>query len=296
MSTRQLIFAGRGLQFRCDNGIRLERGAITDDPTMTLNMGSGNIDYWEAFLKEFTNRNITNPKDRLAAVAGAAKHIHTTLQRTEDPMEYLAGLWLDAKLERFCSHLLWMCDEPASSFDEMKNDLLNEERYCAPSWSWASRDKGVDFRWKTVPRFKVMWKDLQPACSDAMVVVKSGSSIVLQGTMGPTPVKPSSGTFNKDAKRWANRWEVLNPPNGTLYFWLDWMPEIENPGSVDPQNDIELFVIALEPTLDGKGNGSAYGLVLVPFEDRHYRRVGMFQQHGNVEWFSSFPICYVKIK
>ncbi|KAI0419862.1 heterokaryon incompatibility protein-domain-containing protein [Xylaria grammica] len=295
MSTRQLIFAGKGLQFRCDNGIRLERGAITDDPTMTLGMGSSNIDYWEVFLKEFTHRNITNPKDRLAAVAGAAKHIHTTLQRTEDPMEYLAGLWLDTKLERFCSHLLWMCDEPAPSFDEMKNALQDKERYCAPSWSWASRDKGVDFRWKTRPIFEVLRKKLQPAYSDAMVAVKHGSFIGLQGPIGPTPVKPSSGLFNKDSKRWANRWEVPNPPNGTLYFWLDWVPGNESPGSVDPQSNTELFVIAVEPTLDGKGNGSAYGLLLLEFEDG-YRRVGMFQQHGNVEWFANFEVRYVEIK
>ncbi|KAI1415585.1 heterokaryon incompatibility protein-domain-containing protein [Hypoxylon sp. FL1857] len=296
MSTRQLIFAEKGFQFRCNNGIRLGRGPTTNDPEMTLNNGTSNINYWEVFLKEFTKRSITFRADRLAAVPGVAKYIHSSLEEAGNPMKYLAGLWLDSKLEKFCSHLLWMCDKPASSYEKMSTALLDEDQYCAPSWSWASREKGVDFRWKSRAVFKVMGQpcDLQPYCSEAMVRAKYGSSIVLRSYMKQTPVKPTSGHFNQDAKRWANRWEV-SIPNNTLYLWLDWLPAMEDPEEMDRQDNLELLLLDVAPTFDSDGKGSAYGLLLLKFGDLHYRRVGMFQLHGDLKWLEGAPCCDVKI-
>ncbi|KAI0851665.1 heterokaryon incompatibility protein-domain-containing protein [Daldinia vernicosa] len=294
MSTRQLIFAEKGFQFRCNNGIRLERGPTTNDPEMSLNGGSNNINYWKVLLKEFTNRNISFPKDRLAAVSGVAKYIQNFQEEAGSSMKYLGGLWLDSEFEKFCAHLLWVCEKPAPSYKHMSACLLNEEQYCAPSWSWASRDKGVDFRWKSRPAFQVMRHDLQPACSDAMVRVKYGSSIVLRGLVGQPPAIPNSGRFNDTAGRWSSRWDAVTP-DGTLYFWLDWMPSKEDPQEIDRQSNLELFLTSIEPNLDADGKRSAYGLLLLKFEDGHYRRVGMFQHHGDIEWFESLPYCDVKI-
>ncbi|KAF2962671.1 hypothetical protein GQX73_g10902 [Xylaria multiplex] len=294
MSTRQLIFADKGFQIRCNGGIRLEDGRTTTDPTMTLNKGSGNVDFWEAFLEKFTQRDIRYSSDKLAAVAGVAKYIHASLGEAGHTTEYLAGLWLDEKLEKFCSHILWKCHKPKQSFEAMSTRLLCGKDYCAPSWSWASRCEGVVFRGKPWPSFKVMWKDLKPYNDNTMVRVKHGSSIVLRGFMRQTPVTPTRNDFIPNAERWGNYWK-METANGTLYFWLDWEPAMENQEEAQRRKKLELFLISVTPTPEADGRRSAYGLLLLEFEDGHYRRVGMFQHHGDIDWLGRSPLCDVKI-
>ncbi|KAI0404247.1 hypothetical protein F4802DRAFT_247523 [Xylaria palmicola] len=181
-----------------------------------------------------------------------------------------------------------------SSFEDMSTRLFCKEDYCAPSWSWASRSGGADFRGKPWPSIKVMWKGLQPDEGDTMVRVKYGSSIVVRGFMGETPVLPTSGVFIEKTKRWGKQWKVLTS-NGTLYFWLDWKPAMEDQEEAQRQGNLELLLTSIEPTPDANGGRSAYGLLLLQFGDRHYRRVGMFQHHGRTECLKRMPYCDVKI-
>lgn len=71
--------------------------------------------------------------------------------------------------------------------------LESKETYCAPSWSWASREQKISYMftseqsevWLPLNVFRLVRWDLSPAQSDAMVAVKPRSSITMRGFMKP---------------------------------------------------------------------------------------------------------------
>ncbi|OAL30106.1 hypothetical protein AYO20_08909 [Fonsecaea nubica] len=80
---------------------------------------------WNAIVQQYTKCGITEPKDKLVAIAGIAKRIAST---TGD--EYLAGLWRS----RITESLLWRADGSVS---------CRLQQYRAPSWSWASIEGNI---------------------------------------------------------------------------------------------------------------------------------------------------------
>lgn len=84
---------------------------------------------WYCFIvpKHYSSRKLTEPSDKLVAISGLANK----LKSCRKSMRYLAGLWSGLVLEG----LLWSPQGPGRRFDE----------YVAPSWSWASRDGGVEY-------------------------------------------------------------------------------------------------------------------------------------------------------
>ncbi|KAF2734550.1 HET-domain-containing protein, partial [Polyplosphaeria fusca] len=76
---------------------------------------------WQDFVEEYTKRNLSHQTDRLPAIAGLAKAIHSQIHG-----KYLAGMW-DIDIEK---HLLWANDW-GQSMQPIARDY-------APSWSWAS--------------------------------------------------------------------------------------------------------------------------------------------------------------
>jgi hypothetical protein len=81
-----------------------------------------NSELWRDIVKEYTSRELSDPKDRLLAISGIATALGDISKDS-----YLAGLWLND----FPTALLW---EIASPFDP------KPPNYRAPSWSWASVD------------------------------------------------------------------------------------------------------------------------------------------------------------
>ena len=82
---------------------------------------------WYQAVNEFCRRDITQPTDRLPAIAGLAKEVARHLPRhgfLELPSEYHAGVWL-SDLHR---GLIWGARGRAE----------DTERSLGPSWSWAS--------------------------------------------------------------------------------------------------------------------------------------------------------------
>ncbi|KAK0235327.1 heterokaryon incompatibility protein-domain-containing protein [Armillaria nabsnona] len=82
---------------------------------------------WESILEMYTTRKVTKPRDRLIAFSGIVEHF----QEVWPDSKYIAGLWSHQLPES----LLW-CS--CSSFKP------RPQCYCAPSWSWASVDSGVE--------------------------------------------------------------------------------------------------------------------------------------------------------
>lgn len=83
---------------------------------------------WNQYVSEFSRRRLSEPKDKLPAVAGIAARFSYMFNLT-----YAAGLWR----EHFLSGLTWGC----SSSSQMPAKRLDR----APSWSWASMDGPVTY-------------------------------------------------------------------------------------------------------------------------------------------------------
>ena len=79
-------------------------------------------------IQAYSATSLTNPLDKLPAIAGIAKKIST-----ERTARYAAGVFLDD----IPSGLLWSCESP---------EYGPGNPYIAPSWSWASRRSVVSFQ------------------------------------------------------------------------------------------------------------------------------------------------------
>lgn len=94
---------------------------------------------WEDILEVYTTRNLTNPHDKLPALAAIAqRHSKST------GAEYLVGLWKPT----FRQDLLWMhCPGlPLTAVSDAGNPMRSNE-YRAPSWSWAAVDGMILSEW-----------------------------------------------------------------------------------------------------------------------------------------------------
>jgi hypothetical protein len=84
-------------------------------------------------VKSYTSRRLTYPSDKLVAISGLA----ASTTQAKRGAEYLAGLWDESIL----LDLLWQAMPGAS-----KEPLAYPRTVSrAPSWSWASIDRGVSY-------------------------------------------------------------------------------------------------------------------------------------------------------
>ena len=86
---------------------------------------------WLLVVFDYTKRNITAPGDKLVALAGIVEEFHRVFNS-----KYIAGLWRKTLL----LDLLWT----RSTAYEIKPRPI---KYRAPSWSWASIDGLVEYRY-----------------------------------------------------------------------------------------------------------------------------------------------------
>lgn len=286
MSMRQLIFGEKMLQFRCNCGIRLENGTTSNDARMVLDPKVDLSYFWMRAVRACSARAITFPEDRLGVMSGVAKSILETWRAAGNRAQYLAGLWLRDDLRDFTEQLLWICHKPTLSYSQLVEELEDKRTFCAPSWSWASRNTGIDHLFVTnKPAFSVVAHGLQPAYSDAMVAVKQGSSLTLRGRFVQTPVQPTRGAFRAESPRWPNRWETASPTGEARFqFWLDWVVTEGDAEENARQSHLSLFVTTL--VSGGYDGYSASGLLLLPSHahEKLYRRVGVFEHYGDSQW------------
>lgn len=113
-------------------------------------------DTWRCLVSDYCLKSISNPSDKLPAIAGVARRLH---ELNND--KYIAGLWRGSILD----DLLW-AHKPAEIYADqghswsyreyrVKNKLEpcargKPQTYIAPSWSWASTTGGV--RWPYAKR------------------------------------------------------------------------------------------------------------------------------------------------
>jgi hypothetical protein len=135
LSSRVLYYGSRQVFWRCheksfsDGGLNadyfhrdvcFEPGGLSTDfnPTYT----------WPTIVETYTKRTLTMPNDKLSAISAIAQEINNFFQPGD---VYLAGMWKST----FCANLVW-CVQPT----------LPRPLYRAPSWSWASVDGTVSWR------------------------------------------------------------------------------------------------------------------------------------------------------
>ena len=139
------VDGGRNYRFESSNDIPFT-GTLKDSPdrfrpdNICLSTDRNwALEGWQKLVHEYSNRNLTQPTDKLPAFAAIAKAFGTLLQL--DPECYLAGLW-DFDI---CMQLRWR--RP----DDMPIGGWCRERH-GPTWSWSSLKGPVTFGHQRLPR------------------------------------------------------------------------------------------------------------------------------------------------
>lgn len=273
MSTRQLIFGTRILQFRCSEGAYLENGQSVSTLITPLKKEEDYSLFSVVAPSIYSRRQLKFPQDRLPAIAGIAKFIDRMSRQEGQLPKYMAGLWLNDRLEQ---QLRWVYKKP-TTYDQLQSPFNELTEYIAPSWSWTSANTAVSCLAKgqnLLCRF--ISYDVFTSGGDPMVAVGKGTSLTLRGRLHKTPVLPLSGSFEKDEREKVYRWRTRLDSFWFIDFYLDWDPQVEHPAEVSRQRTLQLFPLS---RTSGVGH---WGLILLPYNEAPrtlYRRVGVYKRH-----------------
>lgn len=129
LSRRTVHFTSTEMVWECCAGMKSESfpGRLPSICTLDIDkmcQGAVEVSDWPKIVEEFTRRELTQPTDKLVAIAGLARKFHA---KTND--QYIAGMWRQDLTFQLC----W------SVYGERENKGL----YVAPSWSWASIPNGA---------------------------------------------------------------------------------------------------------------------------------------------------------
>jgi hypothetical protein len=130
---------------------------------------------WHDYVKEYSNLRLTNDGDRLQALAGIARAVHgnnlaTTKHGDKLDIKYYAGLWSCD----LAQDLLWFRDL------ELNPQSTRPNRWCAPSWSWASILGAVSYGYvRNHALFKVLSVATDLVGSDSFGPVRGGRVHIL---------------------------------------------------------------------------------------------------------------------
>ena len=91
---------------------------------------------WRSIVLDYTRRSLTFEKDRLAAIAGVASMI-----QSKTNMQYVAGMWNSRFFIEY--ELCWQVSKRADLPQPFRPSA-----YRAPSWSWASVEGAISYRYK----------------------------------------------------------------------------------------------------------------------------------------------------
>ncbi|CAH0044889.1 unnamed protein product [Clonostachys solani] len=99
--------------------------AALEDPDVFTSM-------WESLIMHYTCRGIGFQEDRLLAISAIARKMGHIPQK-----EYMAGLWQEG-----LTLIMW---KPSDAKQSQNNGDIRPKTYVAPSWSWASIGRAVEF-------------------------------------------------------------------------------------------------------------------------------------------------------
>ncbi|PWY79522.1 hypothetical protein BO94DRAFT_567834 [Aspergillus sclerotioniger CBS 115572] len=100
---------------------------------------------WRDLVMDYTYRTLSKKHDRLRALSGLARMVWTNLRHEDETSElYLAGLWRKELLFDLCWQVRPL-DEVAEP-PETGVESPEEAGYHIPSWSWASVERPVTYK------------------------------------------------------------------------------------------------------------------------------------------------------
>lgn len=287
MSSRQIVFGNKTLQFRCREGTLVEDGRCHLH-LYALDVSFSTVLDWIQAMATYSRRTLTYASDRLKAVAGVAKFFGNCSSDAGKPTGYLAGIWRNHDIG---VQLCWVCMKASMSHTELLGLVRDERQYIAPSWSWASRNTSITYIFGDGPNaFRVIKSDLRASNKSAMVSVAFRSSISLSGKFRQTPVEPSSGRLMTHPFLWPPRWEASSN-YGRTFFWLDWVPKAQDAKESTFQRQLYLLLTRVFDKWESK---AAAGLVITPAIDpdtgsMFYYRVGVFEHEGHIQMLTNEP-------
>ncbi|KAF7505153.1 hypothetical protein GJ744_001219 [Endocarpon pusillum] len=140
LATRTLHFAPGAIIFECKTHRRSEDQLPPFPSTIPGTLGEvDDADQWRMIVKVYTQRQFTFASDKLPAIGGAASNMPQATRST-----YLAGLWRETLL----LDLLWQV-MPGGTHIALTYPRTEQT---APSWSWASMDRGVTWNPLKLPQ------------------------------------------------------------------------------------------------------------------------------------------------
>lgn len=222
---------------------------------------------WLSVIFDYTNRNITVPGDKLVALAGIVEEFHRVYNT-----EYLAGVWRKTLLP----DLLWT----RSSAYEIKPRPTN---YRAPSWSWASIDGLVEYRY-------VEEKKAKANCTIESEILNCQISLARED-MPFGAVSAATLTLNSHVRK--AKLESKSE-SGHVSMQLDSEAEPVKIGWADIDAMEKRDEVWITPLIWDKEGGSVEGLVLAAASnsENYFRRVGHFTNllsSRDIRWIESAP-------
>lgn len=202
LAKRALHFTPGAIIFECKTHQRSESQSPPYISTIEGTFGTvTEEEKWEYIVKSYSSLSLTYNKDKLPAISGIA-----TLVGSKKKDQYLAGLWQSSLLKS----LLWHPINGAST------SVLTSASYIAPSWSWASINRGI--AWNPIREPKFLATILEARCVTAgqsPYGEVSAGRIVLQGRLAPVMISSPSSNADyevyylspngkKSSKKWFN--------------------------------------------------------------------------------------------
>jgi hypothetical protein len=338
LTTRLLVFGATMLQMQCREVLQQEDGLRR--PTYNKAFTESGFEP-EWAIHEYSKKSLTFRRDRLGAIVGVARLVSKALTQKGFDVNYLAGIWLIKDSPQatgyidclpYGSHptqqLTEKIHDPGYTFQQLMTVLTSQDTYCAPSWSWASKDEqaghGAPTNTQTV--FKILRWHL-PACHlDPMIAVKPGSYIVLRGVMRSFALTPPDGViqYSQEVLHQAKLDTRGDPYEdfGIVKCDFDWKTA---PGEDEEiKQRLKTLIVSRHRTRD------VFGLLLLPAGDnveddefigrpitqdtctlmcirsscekhtvhvlkQSYRRVGVFSSRGWFPWVDECPLVDVTI-
>jgi hypothetical protein len=225
---------------------------------------------WKALVaKDFSQRQLSHPEDKLPAVSSIAAYI-SNLRKEE---QYHAGLWSGTLLE----DLAWR--KPPG------RTLVRPSVWRCPSWSYMSIDGEITFLPHKIPLIDIHECVTIPSSTDAPFGrVKSGHLTLEGHIIKVHPLKPLK--HDEGIKFWRPK-GLVTTPLGTLYYDTTEpstsappFKVITNFGKLKWSTQVHCLVMGLQTNEESRKRRSEdipWGVVLAKREDRKYHRIGWFR-------------------
>ena len=244
--------------------IRQVSAAQTDsktDPKSSLHSDYELYRIWMNSVNAFTSRKLTQPRDKLVAISGLAKDIHSRLTIKD---KYVVGLWR----RHLLLHMLWRVS--------YGHDTSRPQPYRAPTWSWASVE-GTIYNHRTTLETvehhsslaKVLCLDIEYVTDDDFCEVKSAQAIMKAQVFEVDldfPGRSPDQLFDLARIKWQDRMLTVDGHNVASL-------DIGTAAKTKPSS---LFCMPLILDTDDPDSSEAACLLLEPVTGRkgHYQRIG----------------------